>query len=342
MSFWQKLKKPIIGLSPMDGVTNVAFRYTQAKISKPDLIFTEFVHTDGLFFNPARVLRPFAYTPIEHPIVAQLYGKNPDHFYIAAHIVSFLGFDGLDLNMGCPAKTVVNSGGGAALIDNPSLASEIIKATQKGLADFAKTKKIDHLGFKKKNLEAIYAFKERYSLKTSKVLPLPLSVKTRIGTQKPNIKKWISFLLGYDLAAITIHGRLLKDGHGGDVAWDQIELASKLRTKTKPNTLILGNGGVANRKQAQDLCEKHSLDGILIGQASFGNPWVFSNHSPDRGERIGAMKTHAKAFDQFSPESHFESLRKHFIWYTKGLKDARSLRQKIITFTSQKDLKDLS
>jgi tRNA-dihydrouridine synthase B len=342
MNFWQNLKKPIIGLAPMDGVTDVAFRHTQAKISRPDLIYTEFVHTDGLFFNPARVLRPFIYTPIQRPIVAQLYGKNPDHFYIGAHLASFLGFDGLDLNMGCPAKTVVNSGGGAALIDQPDLASYIIKSAQKGLSDFAQNPKIDHLGLKKKNLEAVYRFKEKYRLKTSVHLPLPLSVKTRIGTRKSLVSDWIPHLLSHSLAAITIHGRLLKDGHSGPVAYDQISLAADLRSKGGHDTLILGNGGLSTRFEAEKVCRQYHLDGALIGQSAFGNPWVFSNHSPGRVEKFKAMALHAKTFEKYLPDSPFESLRKHFLWYTKGLKDARSLRQKIITFTSSVDLKKLS
>jgi len=321
----------------MDGITNLAFRHVQAKIAKPDIIFTEFVHTDGLFFNPARVLRPFVYTSIERPIIAQLYGKNPGHFYIGAHIVSFLGFNGLDLNFGCPAKTVVRSGGGAALIENQSLVSEIIKATQSGLSDFAKNPKINHLGLKAKNLEAIYDFQKKHQLKpTSQTLPL--SVKTRIGTDKIITKKWIPFLLSHGLSAVTIHGRLLKDGHSGPVAWDEIKLAADLRDRGDHQTLILGNGGVKNRSEGEKISKKYRIDGVLIGQAALGNPWIFSDHSPTRGDKLEAMRLHAEVFEEYMPESNFESLRKHFIWYTKGLKDARALRQKIVTFTSSDDL----
>ena len=120
MNFWPTLPKPIIGLAPMDSVTDASFRLITAKHGRPDVMLTEFVNIQSAPYAPELLLRDFTYTEIERPIVAQIYGRTPELFYKVAHIVGALDFDGLDINMGCPAKKVAAAGCGAALIREPS------------------------------------------------------------------------------------------------------------------------------------------------------------------------------------------------------------------------------
>ena len=120
----------------MDGVTDAAFRYITAKHGGPDVILTEFVNIQSALYSPHTLLQDFAYSEIERPIAAQIYGKTPELFYQVAHIVCELGFDGLDINMGCPAKKVAAIGCGAALIRTPDLAREIIRAAKQGVRDW--------------------------------------------------------------------------------------------------------------------------------------------------------------------------------------------------------------
>ncbi|HEY2988513.1 MAG TPA: tRNA-dihydrouridine synthase, partial [Candidatus Binatia bacterium] len=119
MNFWPAIEKPIIGLSPMDGVTDAPFRFIAAKHGAPDVILTEFVNVETAIFAPHTLIRDLTYAEIERPVVAQIYGHTPETFYKVAQIVCALGFDGLDINMGCPAKRVAAKGSGAALILTP-------------------------------------------------------------------------------------------------------------------------------------------------------------------------------------------------------------------------------
>ena len=120
----------------MDGVTDASFRHITAKHGGPDVTLTEFVNIQSALYSPHTLLKDFTYSEIERPVVAQIYGKTPELFYKVAHIVCELGFDGLDINMGCPAKKVAASGCGAALIRTPDLAREIIRAAQHGIQDW--------------------------------------------------------------------------------------------------------------------------------------------------------------------------------------------------------------
>src|SRR5512145_776811 len=155
MNFWSDIPKPIIGLSPMDGVTDASFRYITAKHGGPDVTVTEFVNIQAALYSPHTLLKDFTYSEIERPVVAQIYGKTPELFYKVAHIVCELGFDGLDINMGCPAKKVAASGCGAALIRTPDLAREIIRAAHKGIKDWQGGQTLADVGFSNEVIEPI-------------------------------------------------------------------------------------------------------------------------------------------------------------------------------------------
>ena len=236
--FWGKLKKPIIGLAPMDGVTDAPMRFITAKYGKPDVIFTEFVSADGIKHGAKRLLRDFKFDEIERPVVAQLFGGDPEAFFEVAKLIIKMGFDGVDINMGCPARKVAGRGEGAGLIKDPDLAARIIAAVKKGVDG-----------------------------------KIPVSVKTRIGYDQAD-QGWWQFLASQDLAAVTMHGRTFKQLYQGKADWEVIARAATLIKQS--GTIFLGNGDVESIPDAHEKIEKYGVDGVLIGRAVQGNPWVFS------------------------------------------------------------------
>ena len=362
MSFWQTIKKPILGLAPMDGMTDAAFRYTLAATAKPDIIFAEFINADGIIKGKERALRPLLYSEIERPILAQLFGVDPEMFYQSAKVICELGFDGLDINMGCPAKTVTARGAGAGLIRNPALAKEIFVATQKGIQDWTHSGLED---FSEKNVIKISSFKSRLiglgvKFGTQRK-EIPLSIKTRIGFDTNIVEDWVSTLMEVHPANITVHGRLLKQMYAGEADWEAIKQAAvvvrSLETPSQPTT-ILGNGDVKNLPDVPELIAKAGVDGVLVGRATLGNPWFF--------ERLGAVKIwngensvdlerkirtfdevrdklieHAETFERIYGPTGFVSLRKHMAWYIRGFDNAVTLRVQLMQAKTVDDVKKI-
>lgn len=325
----------IIGLSPMDGYTDEPFRLVVTKISKPDVIFTEFVSAEGLSRGGVKLYDTLLYSPTEHPIVGQLFGKDPESFYKSAVVLCHLGFDGIDINMGCPAKTVTQHGSGAALIGKPELASEIIKSVQSGVDDwFNKKVSINDLNLNKKTIEVIKR-NLKYSGKTIICHPT-ISIKTRIGVEKPVTPGWISHLLKHNLDFITLHGRTLKQGYSGVADWEEIKKAVDIAKGS--NTLIWGNGDIQSRQQGIEYCQKYGVTGVLIGREALGNPWAFCDKVPDIREKFQTMVLHANLFQQIFPHRLFDGLRKNFLLYTSGHPHAKHLRAKLVRLNSLPEL----
>lgn len=334
----------IIGLSPMDGITDEAFRLVQTKIAPADLMFTEFVSAEGISRGGVKLYDTLLFSPQERPIIGQLFGKDPDSFYKSAIILCELGFDGVDINMGCPAKTVTQHGSGASLIAKPDLAVKIIQSVKKGIDDwFSGRVKITNLGLNKKTLEVIIRNKKYSNLRSTindlrSNLPT-ISVKTRLGISESTIDSWIPVLLAQDLDFLTIHGRTLKQAYAGVADWNEIKKVVNLAKNTK--TKIFGNGDIQNRQQGIEYCQKYGVDGVLIGRAAGGNPWAFNDHIATPQEKFSAMLLHAQMFENVFPHRCFDSLRKHFLLYTKNLSNAKSLRMKLIRLNSVKELLSL-
>jgi len=340
----------IIGLSPMDGITDVVFRELLCQISKPDILFTEFVSAEGISRGGIKLFDHLLFTPNQRPIIGQLFGKDPDSFYLAALILCFLGFDGIDINLGCPAKTVVHHGGGAALIGNLELTSRIIQSVQSAVTDFSSGKiKLNQLQLNQKTFEVI-----DHNLKISG-LPFSrgdgpiyigpegfrpsISVKTRLGLSESVVSTWIPHLLQHNLDFITLHGRTLKQGYSGLADWEQIASAVNLAATT--STKIIGNGDIQSRQQGIDYCQKYHVSGVLIGRASLGNPWVFSDHLPTPSEKYSCALNHFRLFQQFFPARTTDSLRRHFLAYASGLPNAKQLRAKLVRVSTLNDLLSL-
>ncbi len=320
----------LVGLSPMDGITDEAFRLTQCHTAKPDLIFTEFVSAEGLAHGATKLFDQLLYSPIERPIIGQLFGKDPDSFYKASIILCALGFDGIDINMGCPAKTVTQHGSGASLIGKPPLASEIIKSVRQAINDFVSQKvKINQIGLKDKVLDLI----DHQHVKPDH--PPTLSVKTRLGITTSIVDQWIPFLLQHRLDFLTLHGRTLKQGYSGLADWSQIKQAVDIAADFSIS--IIGNGDIHSRQQGIEYCQKYGTAGVLIGRASLGNPWAFNNSHPTPQQRFDAALYHFQVFQQIFPHRRTDSLRRHLLAYTSGLANAKQLRSRLVKVNTIND-----
>lgn len=313
------MTKPFFVLAPMDDVTDTVFRRIVASTAAPDLYFTEFVNVDGLQ-SPGRpkLLPKLAFTEDERPIIAQLWGKTPENYYKSARDIVKMGFDGADINMGCPAKPIVQNGCCSALINNRDLATEIIQATQRGVADQLKEEGREPGSF-------------------------PVSVKTRLGWNEIDYT-WHEHLLKLKLNMLTIHGRTRKEMSKVPADWDAIGHIVKLRTSLAPDTLLVGNGDVMTRAQGLQLASKHGLDGIMIGRGIFQDPFVFAQESPWESmtpEQKAALYTqHVKLFGEVwkNGERAVHTLNKFCKVYIEGFPGAKELREKLMNAESTDEL----
>ncbi len=300
MNFWEKLKKPIFILAPMDGVTDTVFRQIVASVGKPNVFLTEFVPVDALMSNhPERALETLKFTESERPIVAQIWGSDPEKFYEAAKLVKKLKFDGIDINMGCPDKSAVKKGGCSALIKNPELAKEIIEATIKGAGG------------------------------------LPVSVKTRIGFHKIETTDWIKTLLQTPISALILHLRTVKEMSKPPAHWDEISKAVLIRNKIKSKALIIGNGDIKSLKEARDKCQEYGIDGVMIGRGIFENPWVFNEKidaekvSPE--DKIALFIRHLELYKTvWGQKKNFANMKKFVKTYVKGFREATETREELM------------
>lgn len=330
--FRGKLGGPVIGLAPMDGVTDAAFRYMTCKHSKPNLVITEFTNVEGLARGATKMLRAFIYDEIERPILAQIFGVEVESFYKAAVTMAYLEFDGVDINMGCPAKKVEKKGSGAGLIKNPKLAARIIKAVQEGVKDFSEGITLEEAGVHKNIIEAC----KKMHLKVPKRRLIPVSVKTRIGYDKPITEEWVKFLLETGIDMLSIHGRTLKQMYSGKADWEEIAKAAIIAKKY--GVKFLGNGDINSMKEAREKIKNYGVDGVLVGRAAMGNPWFFGSKDPKPADRLKAVIEHCKYFIKFYPDAPFFAIRKHLAWYSKGFDGAKELRTKLIKVDNFQDV----
>jgi len=336
----------------MDGVTDASFRRITALYGSPDLMMTEFLSVDGICHGAESALKGLAYSESERPIIAQLYGARPSPFFHVAQLVCALGFDGLDINMGCPTKKVAAQGSGAALIQDPARASAIIQAAREGIRVWQEGAP---LSIFEQFPKAAAWFQARPALKKAMAArprrSIPLSVKTRLGVDRVVVDAWIKQLLKARPAAISIHGRTLRQGYRGVADWGAIARAASLAAGS--GTFILGNGDLNSLEEAVRRISESGVDGVLIGRAAMGNPWIFKEKeklrhffsnkaaSPQRSARLEAVPVslyerfsvaleHARLFEADHGGAYFVGMRKHLGAYCRGFPGARALRVKLL------------
>ncbi len=305
--FWKNLKKPFFVLAPMADVTDAAFRQIIAKYGKPDVFWTEFVSADGLCSPVGRekLLIDLAYTEGERPIVAQIFSSKPDNVRETAKLIKELGFDGLDINMGCPDRTIEKQGAGASLMKNPKLAQEIILAAKEGAGD------------------------------------MPVSVKTRLGYNKDILEEWLPALLEARPAVITVHARNRKELSDFPARWEMVKRAVEIRDEMKSETLIIGNGDVKDIKDAEMKVKETGVDGVMLGRAIFGNPFLFNREQKeiDVETRLKIMVEHTKLFEElFLGKKNFAVMKKHYKAYAHGFIGAKELRVELMETKNAKEV----
>lgn len=308
MSFWNDLKKPFFVLAPMADVTDAAFRRIIAKYSKcakpgirtyPYVTWTEFVSADGLALAPEegrkKLLADLIFSPEERPIVAQFFTSRPENMEKAAALAREMGFDGVDINMGCPDKSIEKQGAGAAHIKNPSLAQEVIAAAKRGAGE------------------------------------LPVSVKTRLGYNKDELEEWLPKLLEAQPAVVTIHARTRKEMSLVPARWERVKRAVEIRNEQGSDALIFGNGDVRDVPDALTKIKETGADGAMLGRAIFGNPWLFTDHIPSLEERLRVMVEHTKLYEVLLPHKSFSIMKKHYKAYVSGFDGAAELRGQLMS-----------
>ena len=286
-------------MAPMADVTDSAFRQVVLSCGKPDVFYTEFVSADGLCSEKGRpkLMPHLVFKKNERPIVAQFFGANPENFYKCAQLAVELGFDGIDINMGCPSGKIVKHDSGAGLIRTPELAKEIIRETKRGAGN------------------------------------LPVSVKTRIGYNKIVTEEWVLHLIEAKPAAIIIHGRTSKEMSKVPNHWDEIGKAAALCRKA--GIPVIGNGDIASYSEGLEKSKQFGLDGVMVGRAIFSNPWFF-NPSIDPAiktlaEKIELLKKHIRLFTKlWGTNKNFDTMKKFFKIYISGWEGAKELRAKLM------------
>lgn len=306
----KELPKPFFVLAPMDDVTDTVFRQIIADTAAPDLFFTEFVNVDGLQSPGREKLLPKLRidSKKERPIIAQIWGKDPDNYYKTVLNIKKMGYDGVDINMGCPDKAVVKNGCCSALINNREHAARIIEAVQEAAGP-----------------------------------SFPTSVKCRVGFTTIDLS-WIEFLLAKKLNMLSIHARTTKEMSKVPAHWELFADIKKLKDAISPTTLLVGNGDILNRKQGEALVEKYRLDGIMIGRGIFHDPYAFAQASPwpnaTKQERIELYKEHVQLFADTwtSNERRVHTLNKFCKVYIQGFDGAKELREKLMSAKTTSEL----
>jgi len=312
-SFWQNIKKPIVALAPMAGYTDSAYRQLVKKICPEIICFTEFTSADGIFYNSKKTIAQIDFSPKEKPLIAQIFGKNPEHFAKAAKFLEEeMKVSAIDINMGCPAKKVFSSDHGSAILKNPSLAYEIVQAT-------------------------------------NEATKLAVSVKTRIGIDKIDPDFIIKFCQNLEKAGaklITLHGRTAKQMYTGLADWNIIYEIKKHLTIP-----VIGNGDIKSAKDALDKIK--NLDGVMIGRATVGNFWLMGEiYTALHNKKYSAPTTFEEKIPWFIEHCKLNiatkgekrgilEMRKHLATYVKGIEGAAALRAKLVRVENLKEIIEL-
>lgn len=313
--FWEKLKKPFFVLAPMADVTDVAFRHIVAACGRPDVFYTEFVSADGLCSRGReRLIKDLVFTPDEKPIVAQFFGSDPETFRQCARLAREMGFDGVDINMGCPSGNVIKQDAGIGLCKDPKLAQEIIAATKEGAGD------------------------------------LPVSVKTRLGLQKPQLDTWIAPLLEMKISTLIIHGRTKAEMSKVPAHWDLIGEIAAMGHEV--GTLVVGNGDVMSYQDGLEKAAQYGVDGIMVGRGVFHNPWIFNPEIDPAAiaprQRLELLMDHTDRFvKQWTDPAtgrlikNFDVLKRFYKIYVSGWDGAKDLRTKLMDAKTADDVRQV-
>ena len=283
----------------MEGVTDIVFRQVIARAGRPDLFFTEFTNVSSYASEEGRAnaLERLEIAPSDSPIIAQIWGKNPEHFAKTVKALSSLGFAGVDLNFGCPDKNVNKAGGGAAMIKAPELAVECFRNACNNT-------------------------------------DLPVSIKTRLGwSDVSEYKTWLPLLLKEHPAALTVHLRTRKEMSKVPAHYELIPDIVKMRDEISPKTKLVINGDIRDKAHALELYQQYpEVDGFMIGRGVFSNPYCFTDHVSTREDLMGLLHLHLDLYEKYSREHKvsYEPLKHFYKIYINNFPGASELRARLM------------
>lgn len=295
---WHDLPKPLYILAPMEAVTDVVFRHVVEQAAAPDLYFTEFTNATGwLHAGDKAIGGRLIRTDDEGPLIAQLWGSDPAAMEKLSKHCATLGYDGIDINMGCPDASAIKGGGGAQMIRTPELAAKMIAA--------------------------------------AKLSGLPVSVKTRLGySYVTEWREWLTFLLKQDIVALTVHLRTKKEMSKVDAHWDLMADIKLLRDEIAPHTLLIGNGDVRDRAHGNELIKEYGIDGAMIGRGIFHNPYAFERETAahTKAELLSLLLTQLDFYDTYAIQTGrpFDTLKRFFKIYIRDFEGASQLRDRLM------------
>lgn len=308
-NFWIELPRPFFILAPMEAVTDVVFRHVVAAAAPPDVYFTEFTNATGWAHAGNKAIGGrLVKTDDENPIVAQLWGAEAKYMEQMAVHCAELGYNGIDINMGCPEASAVKSGGGAGMIQNPENAALIIAAAKKS--------------------------------------GLPVSVKTRLGYSKiDEWQEWLAHILHQDIVNLTIHLRTKKEMSKVPAHFELISEIKKLRDEIAPQTLLTINGDIRDRQHGLELIEQYGVDGVMIGRGVFHNPFAFETEprEHDRNEKLALLEKQLELYDIHCVQTGrpFDTLKRFFKIYIRDFEGAAELRDQLMHAKSTDEVRDL-
>lgn len=311
-NFWKKLKKPILVLAPLAGITDSAFRSLSRK-NGADVVYSEMTSIDALYYDSEKTLSMLQLTKPEQPAVLQLFGKRPELVKKAVDAVEEAGFAGIDINFGCPARKVVAHDGGITLLRNLNLCRELVQAV-------------------------------------CEATKLPVSVKTRVSINKKNSDKKITVfdfldaLKGLPVTTLMLHGRTYEQGFVGDIDYDAMK-----RVKEKFSGIVIGNGGINSPEDAKKMLDLTGVDGVALARGIYGRPWLFAQTRdyletgkykfPTLNQIKKIALTHAKLNYKAKGDFGIIELRKHLCWYFRGFPNAAKWRQDLVRVETVDDVK---
>jgi nifR3 family TIM-barrel protein len=294
-------------LAPMEDVSDPPFRAV-CKDNGADLMYTEFISSEGLIRDAIKSRQKLDIFDYERPIGIQIFGGDEDAMALSARIVDTVNPDLLDINFGCPVKKVVSKGAGAGVLKDLDLMVRLTEAV----------------------------------VRSTK---LPVTVKTRLGWDDSslNIEEVAERLQDTGIKGLAIHGRTRAQLYKGHSDWS---LIAKVKNNPRINIPIFGNGDINSPQKAVQYKERYGVDGIMIGRAAIGYPWIFREIKhyaktgelmapPTLEERIIVCKKHLhKSFEWKGPIAGINEMRRHYTNYLKGLPNIKEFRSKLVTLTT--------
>ncbi|MBI2984403.1 MAG: tRNA-dihydrouridine synthase [Candidatus Kerfeldbacteria bacterium] len=320
MNFWSSLEKPILALAPMEGVTDTAFRQI-AKTWGADVVYTEFTAAEAIFHRARRAMERLEFNPSERPVIAQIFGREPEAFVQAVKLIGQMGFAGLDINFGCPARKVVAKGAGVALLRDPQYARRLV-----GLA-----------------LE-------------NTTLPVSMKIRTSIRKERQSLDAnqadvhtavdFIAALHGLPVAAVMVHGRSYEQGHHGEV-----DAAMIRQVKKHFHGPVLANGGIFTPERVPQMLSETMADGVGIARGAWGQPWIFQQtkrllkaggyESVDWRNLKQTIIDHARLVVKTRGERGLIEFRKHLAKYVSGFPRASEFRNQAVRINTLADVDEL-